>query len=76
MFAGIGDSGVVASLLLSDLQVSGNSGTDTATGGLVGVSSGAVRFVGGSGVVRNENTENTDGAEHWRFGGARRGRSS
>ena len=63
MFAGIGNSGVVASLLLSDLRVSGNSGAGAATGGLVGVSSGAVRFVGGSGVVRNEKTENTDGAD-------------
>ena len=56
MFAGIGNSGVVASLLLSDLQVSGNSGVGAATGGLVGVSSGDILLVGGSGVVRNENT--------------------
>ena len=48
LFAGIGETGAVMSLQLSDLFVLGGSGS---TGGLVGVSHGTVSLVGGTGVV-------------------------
>ena len=55
LFSGIGASGKVVSLQLSDLFVRGGSG---ATGGLAGISEGLVSLVGGAGVVQGGSQPN------------------
>ena len=55
IFSGIGASGKVVSLQLSDLFVRGGSG---ATGGLAGISEGLVSLVGGAGVVQGGSQPN------------------